>query len=141
MLPPADAQSLEFDVPPFIVRCVIAASLALSTAFPATSAPAADFTAFRAACLNGAAFLIGEVPEGKYPQPVMDALCPCLEAGFAEFEQEEIDALEADLRTGTSDEAKATYPAYEELQSKATAVLGTCFSSDAVMAAARAEGL
>lgn len=141
VLTPAGARVLEFDVPSLLVRGAFAASLVLSTALAAGSAPAADFTAFGAACLGGAAFLLGEVPEGKNPQPVMDALCPCLEQGFAKLEQAEIDALEADLRTGSSDEAKATYPAYQELQSKATAVLGTCFSSDAVMAAARAEGL
>lgn len=129
------------DVPSLLMRGVLTASLALSVVLTASPAPAADFTAFRAACLNGAAFLIGDVPEGKNAQPVMDALCPCLEAGFAAFSQPEIDALEADLRTGTSDEARATYPAYKDLQSKATGVLGTCFASDAVMTAARAQGL
>ena len=81
------------------------------------------------------------MPDGKNAQPVIDALCPCLEAGFASYEQPEIDALEADLRTGTPDEAKAKYPAYQELQAKATGVLGTCFASQAVMDAAKAEGL
>ena len=143
--PPEDATTaptcrLEYDVR-ILSRCLPAILLAVSTAAATTPAPAADFTEFRAACVNGAAFLIGEVPEGKNAQPVMDALCPCLETGFAAYTQAEIDALEADLRTGTNDEARATYPAYQELQSKATGVLGTCFSSDAVMAAARAEGL
>jgi hypothetical protein len=128
-------------VPSFLIRSVLVAALALSGAMAVSPAAAADFTAFRAACLGGATFLIGEVPEGKDAQPVIDALCPCLEAGFAAYTQPEIDALEADLRTGTADEAKATYPAYQELQAKATGVLGTCFSSEAVMTAARAEGL
>lgn len=123
-------------------RLSILASLGLALSalgpFPAVGA---DFTEFRAACLGGAAFLIGEVPEGKNAQPVLDALCPCLEAGFAGYSQPEIDALEADLRTGTSDEAKATYADYHALQTKATGVLGTCFGSEAVMAAAAAEGL
>ncbi|HZY68819.1 MAG TPA: hypothetical protein VFE52_09535 [Devosia sp.] len=107
----------------------------------AAPAAAADFTAFRAACASGGAFLIGEVPEGKNVQPVLDALCPCLETGFAEFTQPEIDALAADLRTGDSAEAEAMYPAYAELKDKATPILGACFASEAVMAAARAEGL
>ena len=125
-------------------RSLVLASLALSltaAGFVPLPAIAGDFTAFRAACSNGGAFLLGEVPEGKNAQPVIDALCPCLEAGFASYTQPEIDALEADLRTGTNDEAKATYPGYQELQTKATEVLGTCFSSEAVMAAAAAEGL
>lgn len=122
-------------------RYLLATSLALSAAIVTAPASAADFTEFRAACLGGEAFLIGEVPEGKNAQPVMDALCPCLETGFAAYSQPQIDALEADLRTGTNDEAKATYPAYEDLKARATGVLGTCFASDAVMAAARAEGL
>jgi hypothetical protein len=125
-------------------RIVLAASVAVSlTAIGLAPVPAmaADFAAFRTACANGGPFLLGEVPEGKNAQPVIDALCPCLEAGFASYTQPEIDALEADLRTGTSDEAKATYPAYQELQVKATGVLNTCFTSDAVVSAARAEGL
>jgi hypothetical protein len=107
----------------------------------ASPSAAADFTAFRAACLNGGAFLIGPVPEGKDAGPVLAAICPCLEAGFASYSQPEIDALEADLRTGTSDEAKAKYPAYQGLQAKATGVLGTCFGSEPVTAAVRAQGL
>ena len=101
----------------------------------------ADFTAFRAACRHGAAFLVGEVPEGADVAPVLAVLCPCLEAGFADFSQPEIDALAADLRTGTSDEARAAYPAYEELKTKATGVLGICFSSPEVLEAARQQGL
>ena len=105
------------------------------------AAQSADFTAFRAACANGAGFLIGEVPEGKDATPVMAVLCPCLETGFAAFSQPEIDALEADLRTGSSAEAKARYPAYQELQDKATAVLGTCFGAPEVMSAAKDAGI
>lgn len=131
---------LEFAVRRLIVSASLAASLTAIGLAPAP-ATAADFTAFRVSCTNGGAFLLGEVPEGKNAQPVLDALCPCLEAGFASYEQAEIDALEADLRTGTSDEAKAKYPAYQELQAKATGVLGTCFASQAVMDAAKAEGL
>jgi hypothetical protein len=125
-------------------RIVRAATVAVSmTAVGLAPVPAvaADFTAFRTACTNGAPFLLGEVPEGKNAQPVIDAICPCLEAGFASYSQPEIDALEADLRTGTSNEARARYPAYQELQVKATGVLNTCFSSDAVVSAARGEGL
>lgn len=102
---------------------------------------AADFTVFRASCLGGGAFLLGEVPKGKNAQPVLDAICACLETGLAGYSQLEIDALATDLRTGSSNESRAAYPAYEELQTKATPVLGACFASDAVMAAARAEGL
>jgi len=123
---------------------VLAASLSLSLAvigFSPAPATAADFTAFRVACTNGGPFLLGEVPEGKDGQPVIDALCPCLEAGFVSYSQPEIDALEADLRTGTSDEAKAKYSAYQELQAKATGVLNTCFTSEAVISAAKAQGL
>jgi hypothetical protein len=124
-------------------RIVLAASVAVSLTIGLAPDPAvaADFAAFRTACANGGPFLLGEVPEGKNAQPVIAAICPCLEAGFASYSQAEIDALEADLRTGTSDEAKAKYPAYQELQAKATGVLNTCFTSEAVVSAARAEGL
>ena len=121
-------------------RHLLAATLALS-ALTIGPASAADFAAFRDACLNGGPFLVGDVPGGKSGQPVLDALCPCLEAGFADYSQAEIDVLEADLRTVAPGEVKPTYPAYEELQDKATAVLGTCFASEEVMAAARAEGI
>ena len=125
-------------------RLIISASLVLpltTLGSAPTPSVAADFTAFRAACTNAGAFLIGEVAEGKNAQPVLDALCPCLEAGFADYSQPEINALEADLRTGTNDEAKATYPAYQGLQAKATGVLGTCFSSTSVTWAVAAAGL
>lgn len=130
---------MEFAVPRFAAAAVVALSVAAGLL--ALPAAAADFTAFHASCTGATAFLLGEVPEGKNAQPVIDALCPCLEAGFAGYSQPEIDALEADLRTGTSDEAKAKYPAYQELQAKASDILGTCFGSEAVIAAAKAEGL
>lgn len=113
--------------------CVLAApSLAPAPAF------SAEFEAFRAACLSAQQFLIGDVPEGKNAQPVLDVLCPCLETGFAELSQPEVDALEVDLRTGGSDNP---YEDYEALQDKATEVLGACFASDEVMAAAREAGI
>lgn len=125
---------------PRLVLTTLALSLT-ALGFAPAPAVAADFTAFRVSCAKGGAFLLGEVPEGKNAQPVVDAICACLEPGFASYTQPEIDALEADLRTGTNDEAKAKYPAYQDLQAKATGVLGTCFASQAVMDAAKAEGL
>jgi hypothetical protein len=119
------------------------APLFLLPLFAATpvAAQSVDFTAFRASCLAGAGFLIGEVPEGKDATPVMAVLCPCLETGFAAYSQPEIDALEADLRTGSSVEAKARYPQYLELQDKATGVLGACFAAPEVMSAAKTAGI
>ena len=119
------------------------ASLAMFAAISSSPIPAAaaDFTAFRLACAGGGAFLLGDVPDGTNAQPILDALCPCLEAGFASYTQPEVDALEADLRTGTNDEAKAKFPASQELQAKASGTLRTCFASDAVMSAATAAGL
>ena len=125
-------------------RILIFASLAGALAaigLPAEPAVAADLAAFRAACRNGGPFLVGELPEGKTAQPVVDALCPCLEAGFASYSQPELDALEADLRTGNSYEAKARFGGYQQLQARATAVLNTCFASPAVVAALRMQGL
>ncbi|MDO8359627.1 MAG: hypothetical protein Q7T08_06255 [Devosia sp.] len=61
-------------------------------------------------------------------------LCPCLQSGLARYTQAEVDALTTDLRTGSSDEAKATYPAYAGLQDKAGIVLEACFNTDAVSA-------
>jgi hypothetical protein len=119
----------------------LVSSWVVLAALAAPSAQAADFARFHASCLAGGAFLLGDVPEGKNAQPAIEALCPCLEAGFASYSQSEVGALEADLRTGTSDEAKATYPAYQQLQAKATDVLRTCFASGAVTAAMRAAGL
>ncbi len=115
-----------------------AASVLVAPLLTPAPAVSAEFGAFRAACLSAQQFLIGEVPEGKNAQPVLDVLCPCLETGFAEFSQPEIDALEVDLRTGAPDNA---YEDYEALQKKATEVLGACFASDEVMAAAREAGI
>jgi len=91
-------------MPRFLRLAALPLALALSAA-PALGQQV-DFTAFRAACTGGAAFLIGEVPEGADAAPVLAALCPCLETGFADFSQAEIDALAADLRTGSTEEAR-----------------------------------
>lgn len=123
-----------------LVSIAFAACLAATALLPTTTI-AAEMTAFHEACIGAQEFLIGPVPEGKDAQPVLDALCPCLETGFAEYTQPEVDALTSDLRTGSPEEAMASYPEYEQLQEKATTVLGGCFASEAVMAAAKAQGL
>lgn len=109
--------------------------LALDLALVAGPAAAADFTKFDAACTSGGAFLLGETPAKVDQGAVLGTLCPCLETGFAGYTQPEIDALTADLRTGSSVEAKATYPAYGDLQAKASRVLLACFNTDAAAAA------
>jgi hypothetical protein len=125
------------------LRASVLTLLSVGLLFAAATLPAiaqsTDFTAFRAACANGAGFLIGETPND--PQPVMDVLCPCLETGFSNYSQAEVDALEADLRTGDSAEAKARYTAYAELQDKASTVLGNCFASADVVEATKGLGL
>ena len=111
------------------------AVLPLALVLFAGPAAAADFTKFEAACTSGGAFLLGETPAEVDQSAVLGTLCPCLETGFAAYTQPEIDALTADLRTGSSVEAKATYPAYGDLQAKASQVLLACFNTDAAPAA------
>ena len=102
---------------------------------------AADFTDFRAACLNSGSFLVGPGRHDKDAGPVLAALCPCLEYGFSGKSQDEIDALAAELRAGNVASADPAYTPHPELQSRATGVLGACFSSAAVAEAARGQGL
>ena len=116
-------------------RLIPLAALALAAlAVPAAPAAAADFAKFRLACHSeqAAAFLLGPEASREQADAVLGVLCPCLEQGFAQLSQPQIDALAADLRTGSSDEAKAKYAGYADLQQTATGVLGVCFSKDEV---------
>ena len=96
------------------------------------SASANDLTRFESACPKARTFLLKDVPPEVDGDAVLGALCPCLKTAFEAYSQPEIDALTADLRTGTSDEAKATYLQYGDLQAKATNVLEACFETDEV---------
>ena len=114
-----------------------ALALAVLLAASAGAADAADLTRFDAACHGPRAplFLLKDAPAGTDDAKALAALCPCLEANFAAYSQPEIEALTADLRTGTSDEGKAIYRAYSDLQARASAVLAACFATPAVVAA------
>ena len=111
-------------------------ALLVATLAPLPSA-AADLQSFDAACHGPKApvFLLKDAPAGTDADKALTALCPCLEATFAAYTQPEIDALTADLRTGTSDEGKAIYRGYSDLQAKASDVLAACFASPAMQAA------
>lgn len=117
-------------------RLILVATIAaLGAALPGAPAyAAADFTRFHASCLsdNSAAFLLGPDVTKDQAATVLGLLCPCLEDGFQTLGQPEVDALEADLRTGNSDESKAKYKGYDSLQETATGVLGTCFSKEEI---------
>ena len=117
-------------------RLISAATIVLlGAALPAAPAyAAADFVKFHTACMSdaAAAFLLGPEVAQEQAATVLGLLCPCLEEGFKSLGQPEVDALEADLRTGNSDESKAKYKGYEALQETATGVLGTCFSKEEI---------
>ena len=116
-------------------RLISAATIVLlGAALPAAPVQAADFAKFHAACLSdkSAAFLLGPDVSKDQATLVLGVLCPCLENGFASLGQPEVDALEADLRTGSADESKAKYKGYEALQETATGVLGVCFAKEEV---------
>jgi hypothetical protein len=116
-------------------RLIAAAAITLlGAALPAAPLQAADFGKFHAACLSdtAAGFLLGPDVSKEQATTVLGLLCPCLEEGFKTLGQPEVDALEADLRTGNSDEAKAKYKGYEALQQTATGVLGACFSKEEI---------
>jgi len=114
---------------------VTAAVVLLGAAVPVTPASAAaDFTKFHQSCLSdkSAAFLLGGDVSKEQSTAVLAVLCPCLEEGFSTMNQPEVDALEADLRTGNSNEAKSKYKNYDSLQQAATSILGICYSSEPV---------
>ena len=113
----------------------VASIVLLGAALPAAPAYAvADFSKFHESCLSdtSAAFLLGPDVSKEQATAVLSLLCPCLETGFKSLGQSEVDALEADLRTGKSDDSKAKYKGYESLQETATGVLGTCFSKEEI---------
>jgi hypothetical protein len=99
----------------------------------ATSTTANDLSNFEKACPKARTFLLKDVPPEADGDAVLAALCPCLKTGFETYSQDEIDALTADLRTGSSFEAQATYRDYLALQSKASDVLGACFKTPDVL--------
>jgi hypothetical protein len=116
-------------------RLISAATIALlGAALPAAPVHAADFVKFHAACLShkSAAFLLGPETSKEQAALVLGVLCPCLEDAFKTLDQPAVDALEADLRTGNSDEAKSKYRDYATLRETATGVLGVCFAKDEV---------
>jgi len=116
-------------------RVISAATIVLlGAAFPAAPVHAADFGKFHQSCMSdtSAAFLLGPDVSKEQSATVLGLLCPCLEEGFKALGQPEVDALEADLRTGNSDESKAKYKGYESLQETATGVLGACFSKEEI---------
>ena len=116
-------------------RLISAATIVLlGAAVPAAPAYAFDFCKFHQSCLSdkSAAFLLGPDVSNEQAATVLGLLCPCLENGFSALGQPEVDALEADLRTGNADESKAKYKGYESLQATATGVLGTCFAKEEI---------
>jgi hypothetical protein len=119
-------------------RVVFAAFMAASllAAVPAAHAQdtPADFTAFNAACAGASQFLLGDVAEGTDPATILTPLCGCLDTGFKDFPQADIDILAVDLRGEGTDELHAAHGSYDAVEEKARDVLNTCYASPEVMA-------
>ena len=119
----------------FAFAALLAASvLAVMPAAHAQDTTPADMTAFDQACAGAATFLLGDVPEGTDPATILTPLCACLDTGFKDQPQKDVDILAADLRGEGTDEAHAAHGDYEAVEAKAREVLNTCYASPEVMA-------
>lgn len=119
----------------FTLAALLAASvLAVTPAVHAQDATPADLTAFNTACAGAATFLLGEVPEGTDPATILTPLCACLDTGFKDQPQKDIDILAADLRGEGTDELHAAHGGYEAVEEKARDVLNACYATPEVMA-------
>ncbi len=96
-----------------------------------TTAPA-DLTAFGEACAAAGQYLLGDVPEGTDPATILTPLCACMNTGFKDLPQKDVDILAADLRGEGTEEAHAAHGAYEGVEDKAREVLNACYASPEV---------
>lgn len=117
----------------FAFAALMAASmLAAIPAAQAQDTPA-DLTGFNAACAGAAEFLLGDVPEGTDPATILTPLCACLDNGFKDSPQQDIDILAADLLGEGTEELHAAHGNYEAVEAKARDVLNACYASPEVM--------
>jgi len=118
----------------FAFAALMAASmLAAIPAAQAQDTPA-DLTGFNTACAGAAQFLLGDLPEGTDPATILTPLCACLDTGFKDSPQKDVDILAADLRGEGTEEAHTAHGDYEAVEAKARDVLNACYASPEVMA-------
>lgn len=116
------------------LAALLAASLLAMAPAHAQEATPADLTAFDAACAGAQQFLLGEVPADVDPATILTPLCACLDTGFKDFPQKDVDILAADLRGEGTEEAHTAHGGYEAVEEKARDVLNACYASPEVQA-------
>lgn len=118
-------------------RLALAAIMAASllAAIPAARAQdtPADLTTFDQACAGAQAFLLGEVPAGIDPATILTPLCACLDTGFKDLPQKDIDILAVDLRGEGTDELHTAHGSYQAVEDKARDVLNSCYATPEIM--------
>ncbi|MDC9823906.1 hypothetical protein PRN20_09180 [Devosia sp. ZB163] len=120
------------------VAAALAGLIGLSAVPPALAQTPADTAGFSQACLGGATFLLGQVPEGADATTILTPLCGCLGTAFKDMSQKDIDMLAADLRGEGTDEAHTAHGNYQGLTELAREGLNNCFASPEVVAAMQA---
>jgi hypothetical protein len=124
----------EFAMSRLTLAALLASSLlALAPAYAQETTPA-DMTKFDEACAGAQQFLLGEVPAGTDPATILTPLCACLDTGFKDFPQKDVDILATDLRGEGTEEAHTAHGAYADVEAKARDVLNTCYASPEVQA-------
>jgi len=118
---------------PVLAAFMAAAVLAVTPAAYAQGEPA-DLAAFHEACAGAPQYLLGDVPEGTDPATILTPLCACLDTGFKDMPQADVDILAADLRGEGTDELHAAHGSYEAVENKARDVLNACYATPEVMA-------
>jgi hypothetical protein len=91
--------------------------------------PAGDRANFNAACTGseGLLMVIGGEPEAA--AAARDKLCACLDVALApQISTADADILGQDLDGTATQESRAAYPTYAEIETKAGAAFDTCFA-------------
>lgn len=128
----------EFPVQVRITIAALAGMISVLSAPVAFAQTPADFSKFGESCLAGAAFLLGDVPEGVDAATILTPLCGCLNTEFKDMSQKDVDMLTVDLRGEGTDEAHAAHGNYEGLTELARGGLNKCFAAPDVASAMQA---
>jgi hypothetical protein len=124
----------EFAMSRLTLAVLLASSLLAVVPAQAQETTPADLGGFNEACAGAQQFLLGEVPAGVDPTSILTPLCACLDTGFKDLPQKDVDILATDLRGEGTEEAHAAHGGYDAVEGKAREVLNTCYASPEVQA-------
>jgi hypothetical protein len=127
----SDYTGLELKARDALDKCLVVEGFADGTDPGATPAgESADMTKFDAACQASEMLLAVLGGEPDQAIPVRTSLCECLSIALApQVSTEAAGILAQDLDGTATDESRAAYPGYPELESRAGAAFDSCFAT------------